>query len=269
MLAGTVDVQLLSDLHLEIERGSQPLYQYDFPASAENLALLGDIGWTRDERLFLWLEVQLSRFKRVFFVSGNHEPFITTLEESTGTIEAFAKRMTDARSADRSKGEFIFLNRTRYDLSSTLTILGCTLWSTLDPENIDLLVWGLTDFQRIDNFNPAAYSECHRADLAWLRQSIAHIRANEPERRVIVFTHHAPTIGGTANPKYIGGPTNSAFATELSMEEDLWAAPVAVWAFGHTHWNCDFERRGVRVVSNQRGYKGGGTGFDTAKIFRL
>jgi len=72
-------IQLLSDLHLEIERGSRPLYEYDFPAHAPNLALLGDIGWTRDSRLFEWLEAQLARFRRVFFVSGNHEPYVSTL----------------------------------------------------------------------------------------------------------------------------------------------------------------------------------------------
>jgi UDP-2,3-diacylglucosamine pyrophosphatase LpxH len=73
------DIQLLSDLHLEVERGDQPLYTLDFPACAPNLALLGDIGWTRDERLFIWLELQLTRFERVFFISGNHEPYVGTL----------------------------------------------------------------------------------------------------------------------------------------------------------------------------------------------
>lgn len=72
-------IQLLSDLHLEVERGDQPLYVFDFPKCAPNLALLGDIGWTRDERLFTWLEEQLRRFERVFFVSGNHEPYVATL----------------------------------------------------------------------------------------------------------------------------------------------------------------------------------------------
>jgi hypothetical protein len=74
-----VHIQLLSDLHLEIERGSQPLYEYEFPAHAPNLALLGDIGWMQDDRLSQWLEVQLSRFRRVFFVPGNHEPYFSTL----------------------------------------------------------------------------------------------------------------------------------------------------------------------------------------------
>jgi hypothetical protein len=71
--------QLLSDLHLEVERISTAPYTFYFPVTAPNLALLGDIGWTRDERLFAWLELQLSRFERVFFVIGNHEPRLLTL----------------------------------------------------------------------------------------------------------------------------------------------------------------------------------------------
>lgn len=74
-----VFIQLLSDLHLEIERGLSPLYTYNFKPSALNLALLGDIGWTRDDRLFEWINLQLTRFERVFFVPGNHEPYGTTL----------------------------------------------------------------------------------------------------------------------------------------------------------------------------------------------
>lgn len=72
-------IQIISDLHLEIERPNAQLYIYEFPVCAPNLALLGDIGWTRDERLFQWLEVQLSRFKRVFMVAGNHEPYASDL----------------------------------------------------------------------------------------------------------------------------------------------------------------------------------------------
>jgi len=55
-----------------------PPYIFDFPVTAPKLALLGDIGSTRDERLFEWLELQLSRFERVFFVIGNHGPRLLT-----------------------------------------------------------------------------------------------------------------------------------------------------------------------------------------------
>lgn len=106
--------------------------------------------------------------------------------------------------------------------------------------------------------------------MAWLKESIEGIEATsaEKERRVIVFTHHAPTIEGTGDPKYLGHPTNSAFATELT-KESWWGPPIVLWAFGHTHWSCDFEKEGVRVMSNQRGYGDGGKGFDARKLISL
>jgi len=84
-----------------------------------------------------------------------------------------------------------------------------------------------------------------------------------------VLTHHAPTVEGTNNPKYNGGSTNSAFATEMSAQAEIWVPPVIVWAFGHPHWSYDFEWHGVRPVSKQRGYKKGGSGFDPAKVLQL
>lgn len=88
-----VRIQLLSDLHLEIERSPSSatqadsgtdaaelgLYHYDFPAVAPILALLGDIGTTIDDRLLDWLREQLTRFELVFFLPGNHEPYWSTI----------------------------------------------------------------------------------------------------------------------------------------------------------------------------------------------
>ena len=85
----TVRIQLLSDLHLEMPRPYYSaasgysedghIFQYDFPARADVIALLGDIGVTRDDRLFTWLGAQLKRFKLVFFLSGNHEAYHSSL----------------------------------------------------------------------------------------------------------------------------------------------------------------------------------------------
>lgn len=79
MSDGPVRIQILSDLHLEVPppRRSRLLdsYHFTFPAEAEILALLGDIGATTDDGLFDWLYAQLKRFKTVFFLSGNHESY--------------------------------------------------------------------------------------------------------------------------------------------------------------------------------------------------
>jgi hypothetical protein len=78
----TFNVQILSDLHLELPRsssnGSYTTYQYDFPVTAPNLALLGDIGCTVDPGLFEWLDIQLLRYELVLYVAGNHEPYRST-----------------------------------------------------------------------------------------------------------------------------------------------------------------------------------------------
>jgi hypothetical protein len=56
------------------------------------------------------------------------------------------------------------------------------------------------------------FNRLHADDLHWINTTVQDIRSTEPQRRVIIFTHHAPTVEGTGDPKYIGGPTNSAFA---------------------------------------------------------
>ncbi|KAI0374290.1 Ser/Thr protein phosphatase superfamily protein [Pilatotrama ljubarskyi] len=273
-----MDLVFLSDLHLEVERISAPgapdgdsgIYKFDFPAVADHLALLGDIGMTLDDRLFAWIRAQLAKFKTVFYVPGNHEPYWSSLDDSMRRLSEFASSCA-ATPTDptRPLGQFVLLNRTRHDISPTLSILGCTLWARLNPDDLDILRWSLSDFRRIDGFDPTAYQAAHTRDVAWLQETIEHIARYEPHRKVVVMTHHAPTVQGTGDPKYSDGPTSSAFATEL-VGSKLWKSGVIeVWMFGHTHWCCDFKREGVRVVSNQRGYKDGAPGFVLDKVVRL
>ena len=75
-----MQIQLLSDLHLEIERSykgpGKELYHFEFPKNAECLALLGDTGCTAHEELFDWLRGQMERFETILFVAGNHGKYI-------------------------------------------------------------------------------------------------------------------------------------------------------------------------------------------------
>ncbi|KAG5333670.1 hypothetical protein C0989_005053, partial [Termitomyces sp. Mn162] len=135
-------------------------------------------------------------------------------QESTDRLKAFGTKI----STDSSLGKFIHLNRTRYDVTTNLTIVGCTLWSSLNADDLDILTWSLTDFRRIDSFSPETYSALHNADVQWLNHTVASIAKDEPQRQIVVFTHHAPTKDGTGDPKFDDGPTNSAFATELTGE---------------------------------------------------
>ena len=69
-----ISIHLLSDLHLEIDRGGGPDYEtFRITPKSDILALLGDIGTLNEDRLFRFLRQQTLQFSRVLYVPGNHE----------------------------------------------------------------------------------------------------------------------------------------------------------------------------------------------------
>lgn len=91
----------------------------------------------------------------------------------------------------------------------------------------------------------------HERDVAWLQQEIRDIRNERPRRRILVITHHAPTVRGTCKPEHVGSPVSSAFSTELLSTKAF--ADAQWWIFGHTHHSTEFKRGGVNLISSQRG----------------
>ncbi|KAI9805444.1 MAG: hypothetical protein M1825_000695 [Sarcosagium campestre] len=249
----------MSDLHLEAPSAYDV---FQIPPEAPYLALLGDIGIARDEGLFQFLEAQLVNFDTVFFLLGNHEPYHTSWSEVKERLREFSEKVSRRRSLQTesgrsSIGRFVFLDRTRYDVSSDVTVLGCTLHSKISPSQHDNVSFGLNDFYHIQDWTVENHCEAHKADLAWLNAQVAEISKEESSRRIVIFTHHSPsTAEAASNPAHVQSPISSGFSTDLSGEECWTNAAVKLWAFGHTHYNCDFEdaEREKRIVTNQRGY---------------
>jgi hypothetical protein len=163
--------------------------------------------------------------------------------------------MRSVRASNPAIGEFIFLNRTRYDLTAEVIILGCTLWTHVPAAATEAIGRGLNDFLQVNDWTLEKHIAAHAQDVQWLEQQCAEIRTKEPGRRIIILTHHAPTFEGTIAPERRDSPIASGFATEMT-KSSCWGSPVVAWGFGHTHFNCDFMLGGVRVVCNQRGYEG-------------
>ncbi|OBZ66203.1 hypothetical protein A0H81_13869 [Grifola frondosa] len=239
-------LQIVSDLHLEMAHGDKfGCYRYDISVHADHLALLGDVGLT--VRPVVRLAEMPAEVVQNSILCHRQPRTISILPHRvpSKTIR-FCRRSQYTR-----RREFILLNRARYDISPSLTILGCTLWSALIRSDVDDLSLALlNDFWRIEGMTPTTYVDLHRADVAWLNTTITKIACEEPEREIVVFTHHAPTIEGTSDPKHAGQGMSSAFASELTGQPCWKSGKVKLWAFGHTHWCCDFERAGVRVYSN-------------------
>ncbi|KIW29043.1 uncharacterized protein PV07_04889 [Cladophialophora immunda] len=251
-----VRFQIMSDLHLEAPSAYDV---FSITPKSSCLALLGDIGNIKDKGFFPFLEVQLKKFEHVFFLLGNHEPYHSSFAKVRAQIQDFSDKIDQRRSAkkgdDGRLGKLVFLDQTRYDLSSEVTILGCTLYSQVLSSQHDRVSFGLNDFYHIEDW------------------TVADISAREPHRKIVVFTHHSPsTAEGTSDPAHKASPISSSFSTDLSREE-CWVNPsVKLWAFGHTHFNCNLEDPATkkRLVSNQRGYYfAQATVFDPDRVYEV
>lgn len=261
--------QILSDLHLEI---GQQYSSYQTPVNAKYLILAGDIGRLVDYDSYRdFLQKQTDRFELVFLVLGNHEFYAGSY---TAGLEK-AKRLEREPSLS---GRLIVLDRKRYDVPGChITILGCTLWSRVPPEAREIVQSKIKDFQKIDGWSVNYHNATHESELAWLLKELQSIHQETQtaealirKRSILVVTHHAPSLRGTSSPENAQNPWRFAFGTDvLSLALDK----VKIWVFGHTHYSTDFRERGIRVVSNQRGYalpwKTADEKFDAGKVLQV
>ncbi|KAJ9287203.1 hypothetical protein DTO021C3_5121 [Paecilomyces variotii] len=265
-----IQIQILSDLHLE----TPPAYDiFTIVPKAPFLALLGDIGYVKDDGFFDFIRTQLQRFRVVFLVLGNHEPYHSNWTETKSKVLRFKHDADHMFQEGEITGKFILLDQTRFDISATVTILGCTLFSHVTADQAESVNFGLNDFYHIDDWSVEKHQEAHVADLTWLNTEIDSISRFEPQRKIVVFTHYCPSTHETViDPRHRNSRISSGFMTDLKMEQCWQRNTVKLWAFGHTHFNCDFQdaETGKRVVSNQRGYYfAQAAGFNSEMVVRI
>ncbi|KAK5942064.1 hypothetical protein PMZ80_006017 [Knufia obscura] len=245
----------MSDLHLEAPKAYDI---FNIVPKAPYLALLGDVGNVaiHKDDFLAFLTVQLKQFRAVLFVPGNHEAYHSNWPDTLDILRTFEK---DVRDNDLL-GEFVLLDRTEYRLPGTITvILGCSLFSFVQPSKEMEVSLGLNDFFQIDDWDISKHNNAHARDLAWLNTGVADLEHTDVD--IMIFTHWSPSVDSRAvDPRHVNSAIKSGFSTDLSNEACFKSDKVKVWAFGHTHFNCDFavEREdgagGLRLVANQRGY---------------
>jgi predicted phosphodiesterase len=264
-------VQILSDLHLEAPKGYDI---FEIVPKAPYLALLGDIGniASHKDDCLDFLTRQLRQFRAVLFVPGNHEAYHSNWPETLDILRAFEE---DVRK-NTSLGEFVLLDRNVFRLpDSDTVILGCSLFSYIPPESQMAVSLGLNDFFHTNSWDVEVHNAMHKRDLAWLNAQVANLE--ESNVKIMIFSHWSPSQDARAmDQRHAGSRITSAFSTDLSNEKCFQSSKIKVWAFGHTHYNCDFvvEREDraepLRLVTNQRGYYfAQAEGYDSEKILEL
>ncbi|KAI1284408.1 Ser/Thr protein phosphatase superfamily [Xylaria sp. FL0933] len=266
-----VNLQVISDIHLE----SPKAYDiFEITPKAPHLALLGDIGYvSHEEEYFDFLRRHLLKFRTLFLVLGNHEPWHSTWDATKEAVRKFEHQISQERHSSPSLGKFILLDRTIYHLEEeageSIAIIGCTLFSRVPAESAEAVGFGVNDFYRTENWTVEEHNAMFEGDLQWLNEHVSALRRS----KIVVLTHYSPTLDErTTDPKHRDSAIRSGFATDLSNSPAWLSNNVAVWAFGHTHFNCDYvdERTRKRVVTNQRGYYfAQSLGFDEDKVIEL
>ncbi|KAM7188805.1 Metallo-dependent phosphatase-like protein [Naviculisporaceae sp. PSN 640] len=268
-------IQILSDLHLEVGK----LYDtFEIKPNAPHLALLGDIGnvAAHKDEFLAFLTRQLRQFQTVMLVPGNHEAYHSSWPDTLDALHEFQLELLSIARKDPSLGEFILLDRRAVRLPySNTVVLGCSLFSYVPPESHDAVSMGLNDFYQTARWDVDAHNKMHQRDLAWLNEQVADCEGSDT--KIAIFSHWSPSKDLRAiEPRHVGSSITSAFSTDLSKEKCFTSKNVKLWAFGHTHYNCDFmvEREDgagpLRIVANQRGYYfAQSEGFDIEKTVEV
>lgn len=273
-----VNIQLLSDLHLE----SNPHFQALPQPGADVLVLAGDIGSYQQGSQLTSLGIAdfgLARFSPlppaqggagwptpVMFLPGNHEYDGLDFDATHVRLRQTCERLG-----------IIWLERETVVLQG-VRFIGCTLWTDFDAlsagqaQAADITLGEQLKARekafRAANFYlhknhafraglPLLAAEVREEGLksqAWLRQALAPPFAGA----TVVVTHFAPSLR-SADPRYGLAPGTAGFCNAL---DDLLAS-AQLWLHGHLHCPVDYRARGCRVVANPLGYarKGEQQGF--------
>jgi 3',5'-cyclic AMP phosphodiesterase CpdA len=265
-------VAIMSDLHLEFERG--PVRGGDWSAFVErraNILWHPRIGPLLDEAVGIDLLIlagdidvgtraiayanEAAEFigAPAVYVAGNHEGYDGTPFD----------RLFDALRAKATvtQGRVTFLENSRA-VFGDVHVLGATLWTDYAAngrENVETAMREanacLNDHVRCrlrgSKLGTSAARGLHFESRAWLRDEVEKIRANDTNAKIVIVTHHAPIIDGAA-PEYRGDVLSPAFVSDLSAEIRAWRPNL--WVFGHTHFDVDKMVGGTRILSRQRGY---------------
>jgi DNA repair exonuclease SbcCD nuclease subunit len=273
-------VAIMSDLHLEFERG--PVRGDEWSAFVErraNILWHPRIGPLLDEAVGVDLLLlagdidvgtraiayanEVAEFigAPVVYVAGNHEGYDgTPFDRLFGALRA---------KATETQGHVTFLENSRAAFGD-VHVLGATLWTDYAANGREKVATTMEEaFSSLNDharcrlrgsvFMPFDARRLHFASRAWLRDEVEKIRADDPEAKIVIVTHHAPIIDGAA-PEYRGDALSPAFVSDLSAEIQAWRPTL--WVFGHTHHNVDKSVGSSRIVSAQRGYVGEATGVE-------
>jgi Icc-related predicted phosphoesterase len=205
----------------------------------------------RPDRYYRFFEEECSKYREVVMVMGNHEHY------------GFQYQKTYAHIASQLPDNVTLLENQTHTIDD-IVFVGATLWTDMnngDPLTMFHMKSAMNDYRQITQFNEAK-NVYHRLDPERTvedhyksRDYIKQVVENDPTKKYVVVTHHAPSKA-SIKPQYAGDTLmNGAYSSDLS-DFILDHPQIKLWTHGHTHDVFDYMIGSTRVICNPRGYKG-------------
>lgn len=255
-------LRILSDLHLDINDN----IPFSLPNNDIFTIICGDISGNTKQTVD-WINGNL---KQGVIIEGNHIGYDS--EHSIQYIENFLCQCFPSTSP------ITYLKDT-YKIVDDIVFVGGILWTDFElcgPEWKSL--YKLYAAQLMNDFKyDYVNMECSNQETEYnfneLRENlqIRQLRTSDteqmfmhtlsnikntcerfPDKKIIVVTHHAPSIKSVADI-YLTDKTTPAFASNL--EQFIQDHPnIKLWCHGHIHSASDYQIGDCRIICNPRGY---------------
>jgi predicted phosphodiesterase len=273
-----MNIQLLSDLHLESNPGFVPT-----PApGADVLVLAGDIGSYQSHSALAAAgdaDFGLQRFSPlhgwptpVLFVPGNHEYDGMDFDEAHARLRETCERLgiTWLEREVLTLGGVRFVGTTLWtDFDALGPLAGQPLPDPASPQFPAHFNHPNSQYTRQLKARDKAFRAANyylrktgttRGDAPWLADTVreqalvcqdwlTQALAQPFDGTTVVVTHFAPSLR-SADPRYGQVPGTAGFCNAL----DHLLPHAQLWLHGHLHCPMDYTHQGCRVVANPLGY---------------
>jgi predicted phosphohydrolase len=252
-------VNFISDLHgLLDEQGHVSLGLFD-PSKlqpADALAIAGDLGYasTWPSVLGFIQEKAAGKFKRVWFVKGNHDYWLQSSEQQKLRNEFFSLSRKAAREKAAAARKNLLEEDKIDELFMGVRVLGTTLWSKCwspdaeEDKQYERISYGIADYACVPVMGRKDSTELFFKNAEWLKSRMAE--AEKLGQKALIITHHGPRPE-LVSPQFQNSPYNPAF---FVMDDSLAGLKPALWIHGHSHDKLDVKVDGVRYARNPIGY---------------
>jgi hypothetical protein len=240
----------MSDLHVEFGALDKPLPTGDVLILAGDITLLGAFDRTCDlyylhehirSRTEALLNEARAKFSRIVYLIGNHEAYHYDIAKAP----AFVRKWEGVT----------LLQDNVIDLGDDVLLVGGTLWTDMNGgRDAGHIARNMNDFRLVEHNGPRFTPWNAMVMFAKTRQFISDTAVTNPDKTIVVATHHAPSIQGIA-PEHLNDMYGMNHGYYTDLESFIEAHPnIRFWVHGHTHVQKAYKIGQCQVVANCRGY---------------